>query len=537
MQNRRFRFRIIIPRFSNLSIYSAAASRTTSVGPVYVGTAANKLDLWDVEIIDENNCHGKFYPRDKNGKLDHEKLQMERPADVAGFYGSITSTIPRLFTLARLYHNMGVKTVAGGKHVENLPLEALRHDLDAVVCREGEETIKELLLAWQHNNLLGAVKGIAFLEDGQMVRTEPRPLLHDFSSSVYPDFSLLYYAKLDYYPINRTRGCNSHCEFCAVKDRARSCSPQKMFENVVYLVETRGARHFFETSDHFAADRQDAIEFCRLLAAYQKSRHIKLKIAVQIRITDARYPELLQAMQAANIDSVFIGYESPVDADLKYMKKGYLSDKLLEWTRTFHKYKFSIHGMFIFGYPVKGGDNPAVTTAERIIAYQRFIRKAKIDTLQVLLPIPLPGTELSKRLQQENRLFPLDKIGWEYYDGQFPLFKPAGDVTPEELLQAVKKLMSRFYSFTNFLKIIWHICITFPSLVFPSAVTIISGRIKYILGTFDTWNRKFFRNNILKSGGYIIVKNWVKNFKQGTFMKKLNDARSRKMSDNDRLLD
>ena len=101
-QNRRLRLRIIIPVFPNLNIYSFMASTTTSVGPVYVGTAASKLDLWDVEIIDENNCHGKFFPRDKNKRLDHIKLQQERPADVVGFYGSISSTIPRLFQLAQL---------------------------------------------------------------------------------------------------------------------------------------------------------------------------------------------------------------------------------------------------------------------------------------------------------------------------------------------------------------------------------------------------------------------------------------------------
>lgn len=531
MGNRRLRLRIIIPRFPNFNIYSSLASTTTSVGPIYVGTAANKLDLWDVEIIDENNCHGRFYPRDKNKKLDHKKLQQERPADVAGFYGSITSTIPRLFQLAQLYKSMGVKTVAGGKHVENLPLEALENGIDVVVLKEGEVTIKELLLAWQNNGPLDTIKGIAFLKNFKMVRTADRPLLSDFDSEIYPDFSLLYYAKMDYYPINRTRGCNSNCEFCAVKDRARSCTPQKMFNNVVHLIETRGARHFFETSDHFAANREEAIEFCRLIAAYQKAKKVKLKFTVQIRISDARYPELLQAMQDANVEIVCVGYESPLNADLKNMKKGYLSDKLINWTKTFHKYHFFIHGMFIFGYPVKGKNNGSLSLAGKVKAYRRFVKKAKIDTLQVLLPIPLPGTGLYKRLEQEGRLFPLEKIGWEYYDGQYPLFQPADKVTPEELHKAIKKIMFRFYSFSNLLKIILHIFITFPGFVFPSAVTIILGRIKYILHAFNIWKRKFFRNNIMKLGGYLIIKNWIKNFKSGTFLNKLNEVKSYEISE------
>ena len=121
----RYLFRIIIPIFPNFNIYTFAANKTTSVGPIYVATSASKLESWDVEVIDENNCHGKFFPRNKNNRLDHIALQKERPADVVGFYGSISSTIPRLYELAKLYKTLGAKTVAGGKHVENLPEEAL----------------------------------------------------------------------------------------------------------------------------------------------------------------------------------------------------------------------------------------------------------------------------------------------------------------------------------------------------------------------------------------------------------------------------
>ena len=34
---------------------------------------------------------------------------------------------------------------------------------------------------------------------------------------------------------------------------------------------------------------------------------------------------------------------------------------------------------------------------ERIKRYRGFIKKAKIDTVQVLLPVPLPGTELREQ--------------------------------------------------------------------------------------------------------------------------------------------
>jgi len=521
MRNKRFRLRIIIPSFSNFNIYSFIASTTTSVGPVYVGTAANKLDMWDVEIIDENNCHGKFYPKDKNNKLDHKKLQQERPCDVAGFYGSISSTIPRLFKLAGLYKGMGVKTVAGGKHVENLPLESLKHNVDVVVFNEGEETIKELLLAWQNKSILNNISGIAFLENNLLVRTNERPLINNFDTEIYPDFSLLYYAKMKTYPINRTRGCNSNCEFCAVKDKARSCTPRKMFNNVVHLVETRKARSFFETSDHFAANREEAIEFCKLITNYQENKHIKLSFTVQTRITDAKYPELLKAMNKANIEYVCIGYESPIDSELKNMQKGYFSKQLINWTKIFHKYHFSIHSMFIFGYPEKKVSDNSISLDEKIKIFRKFIKKAKMDTIQVLLPIPLPGTGLYKRLEKEGRLFPLEKIGWEYYDGQFPLFKPDNGVTPEELHKAQRRILFPFYSFSNIFKIIFNLIFVFPGFIFIYIFTFMSGKTKYFLKAFNIWRRKLFGKYIFKFGGYLIVKKWIKNFKDGVFQNKL----------------
>ena len=526
INNKRFRLRIIIPSFPNYNIYTFAASITTSVGPIYVATSASKLDNWDVEVIDENNLHGKFYPRTKNKKIDHYQLQKERPADVVGFYGSISSTVPRLYELAKMYKKMGAKTIAGGKHVESLPEEALNNNVDVVAFSEGEITIRDLLLTWEKNDSLDNVNGIAFLKNKKMHQTEKRELIHDFDKLPYPDFNLLRYAKIKYYPINRTRGCNSRCEFCAVKEKARCSTPQRMINQVKYLVETRNAKFFFEASDHFAANREEAVEFCELLTKFQKDYKKKLVFTVQTRITDARYPELLKAMKDANISTVCIGYESPIDEELLAMKKGYISKDLVKWTEDFHRHKFYIHGMFIFGYPKKTNDLTIIPLKERVKRFQYFIKKAKIDTVQVLITIPLPGTELRERLQKENRLYPLNKIGWEYYDGQYPLFQPDDSISPEEIQQAVHRLMGKFYHFENFWKLVNNILFHFPRIVFFAALTIIFGKIKYVTNAFKLWYRKYFRNYSIRFGGHIVVKNWNKNFKKDTFIDKLQQAKS-----------
>jgi len=61
------------------------------------------------------------------------------------------------------------------------------------------------------------------------------------------------------------------------------------------------------------------MEFCKLIASYQKRKQVNLSFTVQTRITDARYSELLQAMKEGNIEIVCIGYESPIVNELKSM--------------------------------------------------------------------------------------------------------------------------------------------------------------------------------------------------------------------------
>jgi len=75
------RFRMIAPAFPAFNIYSRIARRTTALGPLSVATAVNRMDGWNVEVIDENN-YRNLGPRDAQGRPDHRTLQAIRRADV-----------------------------------------------------------------------------------------------------------------------------------------------------------------------------------------------------------------------------------------------------------------------------------------------------------------------------------------------------------------------------------------------------------------------------------------------------------------------
>jgi len=516
LQKKRKLFRLVNPVYPQFNIYSYIAHITTALGPVCVGTAARELPGWDVEVIDENNLrrHG---PRAKDEGADHEFLQIDRPADVVGLYGGLTSTIPRLYKIAKFYQERGVTVIAGGQHfvdddndvVEN----ALANGIKYLVLGEAEETIQELLPVLERGSDLKNIKGLAYIENGKLVRTAPRAPVVDFDRWPLPDFSLVRYSNITLYPVGRIRGCGMDCEFCTVKGKIRLASPERLFEHIRILVETRDARHFFIVDDLFGQQRGETIRFCNMLRDYQREISVRLDITAQIRLDKAKDAELLTAMREAAINTVAIGFESPIEEELVAMKKSIRPQDMVTWARVFHKFGFLVHGMFIFGYPMKDGVEFKMPASERVRRFKKFISDAKIDTVQLLLPVPLPGTELTKRLVVENRVYSRDIIGWQYYDGNFPLFNPDPPLTSEEMQLSLRKIMGKFYRSRYMLSLGLHIFL-FPSILFFTHNINLGWR---------KWYRNW-RNAWVRFAGWMILRGWTKQLKKGDFGDKLKSA-------------
>jgi radical SAM superfamily enzyme YgiQ (UPF0313 family) len=514
---KRHRLRIVIPSYAAFNIYSYIAKITTALGPVSVATAVNELEGWDVEVIDENNFR-RFAPRTDSGDVDHDFLQNLRPADVVGFYGGLTSTIPRLYTLARFYKQKGCITIAGGQHFvdEYVIAEAFDSGIDYLVLGEGEETIKEILLALKNKDDISKIKGIAYQVEGQIVKTPERPQIIDFDSLPLPDFSLVRYAKIKLYPIGRIRGCGMDCEFCTVKGRPRCASPERIIAQISSLVETRDANHFFIVDDLFGQQRDETLRFCRMLSDYQQRIGKRLNLNVQIRLDKAGDSQLLSAMRQAGIDTVAIGYESPIDEELQAMNKRLKAEEMINQTRIFHKFGFLVHGMFIFGYPKQEGNNFDIPLEERIKRYREFIRKANIDTIQVLLPIPLPGTEFRQRLKEQNRIYALECLGWQYYDGNFPVFEPDAPLTAEQLQDAARRIMGKFYRF-HYMFMIGLNVLSVTTMIF------------YLANIKTGWRRWYrnWRNHLVRFVGWLTMRGWIKAFNKDNFLERLEQAKRR----------
>jgi hypothetical protein len=165
--------------------------------------------------------------------------------------------------------------------------------------------------------------------------------------------------------------------------------------------------------------------------------------------------------------------------------------------------------MFVMNYPRK--DARSTISAEEIIKrYKRFIRKARLDSVQTLLPIPLLKTGLRARLEKEGRVLPLEVAPYNAYDGTLALIIPDRNISLEEFQEIPLEVMEWFYS-RSYMRWIWRFC------VFP--IDIFKGWKRLCRG----WTREGIRYL-----GANIVKKWHQRKEKDPLIQRIKDYLKRR---------
>jgi hypothetical protein len=148
---------------------------------------------------------------------------------------------------------------------------------------------------------------------------------------------------------------------------------------------------------------------------------------------------LLDAMRDGGGSVLYVGYETIEDSTAEQWHKGYrgagvLRERLVEDTRILHDNGFAVHGMFVVG-PEHTGE-----TVDRIV---EFARQTRIESLQLSILTPLPGTPLFEEMR-ERLIFTDFPRDWDYYDGTHCVYDH-GRLDVQQLQQAVLGAHRRFY--------------------------------------------------------------------------------------------
>ena len=317
-----------------------------------------------------------------------EPLDFERcaGADIVGITGMIVQR-QRMRTILVELKQRGAFTVVGG------PWITVREDYfgalaDVIFVGEAEETWPRFLREWA---------------SGQHERRYEQAGQTDMSTVPTPRFDLLDMDQYAFGSVQFSRGCPFTCEFCDIivtfgRQPRLKTSAQVIAELEALLAH--GKRDAFIVDDNLVGNKKAIKPVLRDLIAWQEGNGYAMSFFTQASLDLADDTELMQMMVDANIDTVFVGIETPNEAALRETKKlqnlrhggGTLLDKI---------HRIQAAGMEVWGGMILGfdSDDESIFDAQR-----QFMREARISNAMVGMLTAIPKTPLHARLAAEGRL-------------------------------------------------------------------------------------------------------------------------------------
>jgi radical SAM superfamily enzyme YgiQ (UPF0313 family) len=354
-------------------------------------------------------------------EFDPEALARLR-FDLVGI-SSFTAKSDVMYRIADFLRARGTTVVLGGLHCTLLPEEAAEH-ADAVVAGEGELLWPRVLRDWEAGTLRKIYRNGSF-HDVDLARTPA------------PRYDLLDPSTYNRYPVQTTRGCPLHCEFCAAS-RIYGGYKTKPVEQVVRdLRAAKGAwRHpFIELADdNTFVNKPWSRELVRAIAKEEVHWFTETDVSV------ADDPELLEEIASSGCRQLLIGLESPNASALRGVElhadwKAKRARDYEQAIRTIQSHGITVNGCFVLGLDSHG---PGIF--EEVLD---FAERTALFEAQVTVLTAFPGTPLYARLLREGRV--LEPGRWDLCTLFDVNFQPAG-MSPDELRAGIRWLSERLYS-------------------------------------------------------------------------------------------
>ncbi len=378
-------------------------------------------------------------------------IKKEKP-DVVGI-SSATVNFGNAVRIAGLAKQSAEPVVVlGGNHATSLPEEVLgdHPEIDIVVIGEGEITMRELCDAMDSSGKVDydSIQGLAFRkEDGQIIKSPPRPLIMDLDSLPLPARDLLpmknYNVQIHLSSVRgikasmiSSRGCPGQCAFCAIhltmgrKTRVRSV--ESVVGEMEHLVYQYKAKYIQFYDDTFTINYQRVLDICNLII----KRKLKVKWFAHARVNTVD-ENLLRLMKRAGCAHVSFGIESGNQTILKTIKKGTTLEQARKAVSVCQRAGIKTLTTFMIGNPGE--------TQETVRDTIDFAIELNPDIAVFSILVPLPGTEVYNKYR--GVLFDTS-LNWEDYRTLVTSNKLAlksKTMTNEVLIRALHTAWKRFY--------------------------------------------------------------------------------------------
>jgi len=358
--------------------------------------------------------------------------------------------------------------VIGGYHPSTVPSCIDYPDFDYAVIGEGEITFPELLNAVLNDTPLQQVKGIAFVQNGEVVVTEHRERVRDLDTLPWAKRVPEYLAQARSYNLSypaptqqvavaevfASRGCPGRCRWCVsnimwdarhgieepCQMSVSTRSAKSVAAEVRFLHDTYGVNLLYFTDLTFNLSKERVKDICEALiaeglhdaATEDDANHIQDSVHWYCLCKVGLDDEMAAMMAAAGCTKIGMGVESFFEARRRQDCKPHadldLTYRSLEATS---KTGIVTRCLLVFGYP----DETEETIQETIDGLKTY----PIDQVRIAFLTPFPGTKFAEDMAD---FILTDDLS--LYDTETPIL--GGNMTPDELIAARQRIGKEFYS-------------------------------------------------------------------------------------------